>query len=611
MPSLYLAGTRSSFAGDDLQPISFAVLFIRAVQFIFLAVVSKYLLINEPTIQVVQVDNDGSFGTHAIDTSSNSVIEQPSNYTTGGSSGEGDLIFDGRCLNRTSIIQKEEQFQSVLRAYLSQSLIHILISVACEISILCISSRGTPTQPWKRFGLVPVMFIKLIPMTLLICSVSITGLFVFIFAYSVEGCYLDHTGAGPTSASFLNGQSSSVEVKGTIYIELEEGGQASVSVEDEFLNYLHLIFYKDGLFWALLFLLLSQLSDLLFNLLSVTCRFKKYIWWMYHYLIVDNIHHEPVHTQRPTREQLEENDLWWERHCLACCRLSSVLTCFLFGGNRINDKDMIQSGGHLGAVFTDFFDNYGTLDVVTSDLLAGLTMLLYKQKKRRMDSLITLHSLLDNTQAERILRPSVNNSGGVQESSTCWQEVAVHETDILALQVQLRQAVSQIGGALAEKDHTATEEPQQIGGTTSAEDENGNLRINNTKHQLSRTSMGMVDSAHVSSSSIHSLPMTRASPFQVTVHAKEGGKLVDVPVVIPPKKAVAAAAYGVQQATVEVCDSFKSEDPMDFAVVDDTGSLNGYLDGSTFRTSNTNDSSSSSASFHTCGEHNCVRLTSN
>jgi sn1-specific diacylglycerol lipase len=69
----------------------------------------------------------------------------------------------------------------------------------------------------------------------------------------------------------------------------------------------------------------------------------------------------------------------WENCCRFLCNCSAVVTCFLFGGGESGTSNQYAM---VGRVLADYFEDGGTLDIVPSDVAAGLIMLRHLQKSR-------------------------------------------------------------------------------------------------------------------------------------------------------------------------------------------------------------------------------------
>ena len=68
----------------------------------------------------------------------------------------------------------------------------------------------------------------------------------------------------------------------------------------------------------------------------------------------------------------------WENRCRTVTRSMQICTCNLFGGNNIT-----EGFDQVAKVFTDFFHHDGFLDVVPSDVVAGLVLVRLEQRSQR------------------------------------------------------------------------------------------------------------------------------------------------------------------------------------------------------------------------------------
>ena len=69
----------------------------------------------------------------------------------------------------------------------------------------------------------------------------------------------------------------------------------------------------------------------------------------------------------------------WQFCCQCFITTSSIITCCCFGGRSVADFSDIS------IVLKDYFDNGGTLDIVPSDIMVGLLMLLRVQTQRKQE----------------------------------------------------------------------------------------------------------------------------------------------------------------------------------------------------------------------------------
>ena len=345
MPALYIFGSPSSFAGDDLQLLSIMTIAFRIVQLGLLAFVAWYLLIASVPFGDALTSQHGS-----------------NNY---------DDNEEDPCV-QTSQAMSKSSFRAVLIAYCCGTLAHITASFIIEASVIAIASRGTPTQPEKRKGLIPLLLIKAFPLAFLLLIVTALGAVSMAYVRALVECQVN-------------------------------ADQSSNDDEAKTRK-----FPASWLFWCMFLLLLAQILESLSCI--VEASYRLYDCW----IIRKCCQSTNSALQEDSDEALEQRDEVWERKCLFCCKTTSLLTCFLFGGHRIQRSDF----GHVGSAFTDFFDHGGFMDVVTSDILAGLILLLLVQKFRRRRS---RYALMAITKTE--------------DCTALWQEVE-YDTDILALQVR-------------------------------------------------------------------------------------------------------------------------------------------------------------------------------
>ena len=83
---------------------------------------------------------------------------------------------------------------------------------------------------------------------------------------------------------------------------------------------------------------------------------------------------------RPQREIVEEYR-WWQRFCQRSCELLSILTCYIFGGKRVDPARYVD----IAIALTTFFEDGGALDIVPSDVASALICLTISQRKKRIE----------------------------------------------------------------------------------------------------------------------------------------------------------------------------------------------------------------------------------
>lgn len=84
--------------------------------------------------------------------------------------------------------------------------------------------------------------------------------------------------------------------------------------------------------------------------------------------------------QQKVREA-EDNHRWWQICCQRCCESMSLMTCYMFGGQRISSTRYAD----VAIFLTAFFEDRGALDIVPSDVAAALVCLMTIQRLKQID----------------------------------------------------------------------------------------------------------------------------------------------------------------------------------------------------------------------------------
>lgn len=104
---------------------------------------------------------------------------------------------------------------------------------------------------------------------------------------------------------------------------------------------------------------------------------------------------------------IEEKAKDWNECCQCCCGVTALWCCFSFGGRGIRGEDFSS----MARTLAELFDDGGTLDIVASDIVAGLMAISLEQedeKRRCIDQL--KKDMKDQSGAEGI--------GGLDEATT-------------------------------------------------------------------------------------------------------------------------------------------------------------------------------------------------
>lgn len=208
-----------------------------------------------------------------------------------------------------------------------------VIAIAVSFAICQVSRRGTPTDTAARRLLVPLCKCNMLPVLLMKFSILVLVAIIFDGVNRYCSC-----------------------VQNSIGRDKLEGRQSCPSAREWF--YLVRVFVfmlvVDILVPSVLFfcVLKSRASRLLFR----------------------NI--------RPQREQVaEDSHRWWQLCCQRFCECSSLMTCYMFGGQRIAAARYVD----VAIALTAFFEDRGSLDIVPSDVAAALVCLVNIQTRKQIE----------------------------------------------------------------------------------------------------------------------------------------------------------------------------------------------------------------------------------
>jgi len=118
----------------------------------------------------------------------------------------------------------------------------------------------------------------------------------------------------------------------------------------------------------LLAVVVSQLIDM-FGLICCFSVFRAHN--------VNKGEYEDADVENPGGYTIEDAKQRWESRCKTGCKYLQLCTCNLFGGHGIGDE--LET---VGALFANFFHHEGFLDVVPSDVAAGLVLVRLQQRAR-------------------------------------------------------------------------------------------------------------------------------------------------------------------------------------------------------------------------------------
>lgn len=230
-------------------------------------------------------------------------------------------------------------FTAISWIYVLSTLILALVYIVTDATVWKISDMGTPTQPEKRRALAPFCSSRLLALGTIRLAVFVTGLLIAGAIDDYCSCRIEYIESSRRSP-VLDMKEDLNTIKGC-------GKQ----------------FYVYRLFVVLL---TSQFVEVLLPPVAVA------------YICLREGRRE---TRRATERVGYTDESRWRIFCGCCCNLCSVFTCCIFGGKYVN------TGGYrdMARALATYFDDGGILDLVTTDTIAGLVMLLRVQWQRRIE----------------------------------------------------------------------------------------------------------------------------------------------------------------------------------------------------------------------------------
>ena len=206
-----------------------------------------------------------------------------------------------------------------------------IIGAFIEVAIFKISGRGTPTETEKRRHLVPICKCYMVPMLFL----RTLGFIFLIVAMTVTNQFC----------------------RCAYNTSLEDSGEMFSACP------------TDDLRTTAILLIFTMACDILFPFITLITVTRKKIHKMYRRI-------------RPRRERsLEDVQRSWQTTCKRLCECSSLMTCYMFGGQKLT----AGSYADVAIALADFLDDEGNLDIVTSDIAAALICLVNIQKQKQID----------------------------------------------------------------------------------------------------------------------------------------------------------------------------------------------------------------------------------
>ena len=471
MPALLLFHRRTIFGGDDLQPTSILTIVVRVVQISLLCIpILHYtishliqiiqqqqqqqyyysvpdnekfndnydhsswlqLLVDRLLFQITMSSSTTSTSTAFADgvPSWNEMNESVSHFTDGRRmmsrcrsatnmsdemmeqyiNDDNDAVVTSINSHTNNDITSWKLFYIVVSIWCGGTILYNIGSILLERYIIYWCSYGTPTQniQIRSYHIQQLLYIKLIPLTILLFLLSFTALFGIVVYYIIPQHYkMDpknhlnstHTNS-PCDLYYTN--------VGTSFQHTDEP-------------------IRTSLWWvAVIILLLAQLIEVFVSMLftyqlyqlppiresgsdgvsssaaaAVAAMFpvasERMIMNNSVSAADDNDTNANATTQMNYNHELVEE--MWANRCAATCHCLSVSTCYMFGGRNL--VDVVSTSGRsatnggttatstshsifvdVARALADFLESRGVLDVVPSDIVTGLILLQRIQRQR-------------------------------------------------------------------------------------------------------------------------------------------------------------------------------------------------------------------------------------
>jgi hypothetical protein len=395
MPSLKIfGGRRTVIGGDDLQPGAVGTIFVRVLQ--ILVLLTPILVGIGKLIQSCGWDTYGHLST-------------PNNSNDSNSGAEGSSF----CAQR----DYHKNYPLWLLGYQTSSLLYCLTSIVTELALVRASSLGTPTEPHGRNQRVrKILEMKLVALNLINAAILAVGIYtanavrLYYICHSLHNNDDDNNDINADNYNFENDEyeywfASDVD-------DATSGGNGNT-------NSLNTQFPRSWWF-CLSMLLLCQAMEVLMGLLSicVVCRLPKASGASTP-SASGLLHNDPSSTVLDGSSPRTEHNLHhesyygpmeelWQTRCRTCCKVSGLLTCYLFGG-----RDLHTTGDftQIATILTDYLeDGGGILDIVASDVVMGFMLLWRIQTQRQVQARQRLLEQVSFSTRNRIASSNNNNN---------------------------------------------------------------------------------------------------------------------------------------------------------------------------------------------------------
>ena len=353
MPALLVFGRRTITGGDDLQPGCIMTISIRLFQFFILILPISIHLLKE-----------------------GSMI--------------GFTSYFSHSINDSSQCHQSYRFPLGSLIYCFTSFLNVIASIYMEIILYKASGVGTPTQPqFREHQVASWLEFKMIFSNFFLFLSTLAGTVSLFYSKLYYRCLRQYE---IDYDVFYDDVDVGWDDQFMAYNNLT---QDNIFATQQFSSNPHAVPRRTWLFFYW-FLIATQYIEFIYSVFFLVRHLNKSKGLQSHETLEqyaqsnesndNSVHSENFHHYDPEYMGLYEAEALWEERCKFWCMCSGKATCFIFGGREVGMGDYSD----IAKVLTDYFEHGGTLDIVPSDIVAGLIMLRKIQKQQQHKSRVNI-----------------------------------------------------------------------------------------------------------------------------------------------------------------------------------------------------------------------------
>jgi sn1-specific diacylglycerol lipase len=361
MPALVLFNRRTILGGDDIQPTCIVTIVVRLIQILFLCIPILHYTI----MKLIHSNEDSTDSTFLFS-------EAHFRNTTAAGTDRSDAS-----LSSYGTVGTLRTFYVWISIWTIVSTLYNIISILIERQVLYWSNFGTPTTEvqMRSYHLQLLLHFKLFTWTIILFLIWMVGI-IGVFGYFL----VPHFSRSSTN-SLLDTTATSMQRTVIVSTNFGSGSQ---------------MLQKQVYLLAIIVMLSSQMMEIFvsamftFRLYQIqpideTASLSSFVSLP---ADADELGSLPEDINAHYNHELVE-EMWADR-CETTCHCLSVSTCYMFGGRNLSNQSTAGTSMMQGAsVFSDvaraladFLESRGVLNIVPSDIVAGLIILQRIQHQR-------------------------------------------------------------------------------------------------------------------------------------------------------------------------------------------------------------------------------------